>query len=492
MSETPNLKLPYLQAAQAQKHLTHNEALQALDALVQMTVLDRNLSTPPASPIDGVRYIVGASASGAWSGHDGAIAAWQDNAWAFFTPQPGWRAYIVDEDGLAVWDGSQWRNLSASVNPAPLVGVNTTADAVNKLAAKSDVILFSHDDVTPGSGEIRTILNKSSAARTASFLFQTGYSGRAEIGLAGSDDLHLKVSADGTNWLTALTVNRSTAVVTLPNTSLAGGTGANGNILINGDFSINQRVFAGGSLANGIYGHDRWKALGGTAVYSVAGDHTVTLTSGTLAQIVEAPSLAGLAVTLSVEGLSGGSLAVDIEGQTGSIAAASGRSGVTLAVPSGSTGNITVKLTPTAGAVSFRNVKLEYGSVATQWQPRPIAQELLLCQRYFWKTYDVYTAPGTAVYANSFAGRDVVDSTVSKEFLTARFPVAMRTTPTVIWYNPVTGTINEIRRYSGGTNHAVALTDSPGSRSTGFPKLSTAAGSAGNLWYAHCTADAEL
>ena len=47
---TTHLGLPYLLAAQAQKHVTHNEALRLLDAMVQLSVLDRTRTAPPASP----------------------------------------------------------------------------------------------------------------------------------------------------------------------------------------------------------------------------------------------------------------------------------------------------------------------------------------------------------------------------------------------------------------------------------------------------------
>ena len=60
MPTTPHLGLPLMAAAQAQKHVTHNEALALLDALVQCAVLDKDLATPPASPAEGARYIVGA------------------------------------------------------------------------------------------------------------------------------------------------------------------------------------------------------------------------------------------------------------------------------------------------------------------------------------------------------------------------------------------------------------------------------------------------
>ncbi len=71
MDDTPNLGLPYIMAAQSQKHVTHNEAIRALDAMVQLAVLDRDLAAPPGSPAEGARYIVGGSPTGAWSGHAG-------------------------------------------------------------------------------------------------------------------------------------------------------------------------------------------------------------------------------------------------------------------------------------------------------------------------------------------------------------------------------------------------------------------------------------
>jgi hypothetical protein len=96
----------------------------------------------------------------------------------------------------------------------PKLGVNATADATNKLSVKSDAVLFSHDDVTPGTGDQRTILNKSASDKTASFLFQSNWSGRAEIGLAGNDDFSFKVSPDGDTWHEALILKNDGSAIT--------------------------------------------------------------------------------------------------------------------------------------------------------------------------------------------------------------------------------------------------------------------------------------
>ena len=116
VDQTDNLQLPYIFAAQAQKHVTHNEAIRSLDAIVQLSVADRDLATPPPAPADGDRYIVGAGATDAWSGQDLNIAAWQDGAWAFYPPKPGWVAWLADDGELVVWDGAGW------VAPGGLVG----------------------------------------------------------------------------------------------------------------------------------------------------------------------------------------------------------------------------------------------------------------------------------------------------------------------------------------------------------------------------------
>ncbi|GAA4108338.1 DUF2793 domain-containing protein [Aminobacter aganoensis] len=212
MEQTTNLKMPFIMPSQAQKHVTHNEALQAIDILVQLSVLDRHLAAPPASPAEGDRYIVAAAATGGWAGKVGQIAGWQDGAWAFHNPVRGWLAWVADEQRILAHDGTGWVDTVAlGINPAAMVGINTTADTTNRLSVKSQAVLF--DNL--GAGQ-QVKINKAAAGDNASLLFQTGYSGRAEFGLAGDDDWHLKVSPDGGAWTEALQVSRSDGRVLLP------------------------------------------------------------------------------------------------------------------------------------------------------------------------------------------------------------------------------------------------------------------------------------
>lgn len=210
---TANLALPELLAAQAQKHVTVNEALRALDALVQLAALDRDLTAPPAEPAEGARWIVAGGASGDWSGHDNEVAAWQDGGWSFYPPQTGWLCYVVDEGALVAWTGSAWADAiftPAALNNLDSLGVGTAADETNPFSAKLNNALWTAQTVAEGGdGTLRYKMSKESADKTLSVLFQDNFSGRAEIGLTGDDDFHFKVSPDGAAWTEALVIDKT-------------------------------------------------------------------------------------------------------------------------------------------------------------------------------------------------------------------------------------------------------------------------------------------
>lgn len=219
MSETPRLKLGALASDQSRKHVTVNEALVKLDALVDLHLLDRHLTAPPEAN-DGDAYLVAAAASDDWSGQDHRIAYRIDGGWRFYDAFTGLRAYIVDENALMVFDGTGWVDLSSILGfqSVQQIGVNTVADLTNRLAVKSPAVLFAGpEQASGGDGDIQFKIVKEAAAGTASLLFQTGYSGRAELGLTGSDDFAIKVSADGAAWHTALSIDRATGAVDFPN-----------------------------------------------------------------------------------------------------------------------------------------------------------------------------------------------------------------------------------------------------------------------------------
>lgn len=205
---SPNLKLSYLAPAQAQKHVTHNEALRQLDALVQLSVISF-ISVPVSEPQNGDRYIIGPSPEGIFQGHENNVVAYQDGAWSFFTSQIGWRAYIVELSELYIFNGFEWASLQNA--ETPLLGINASPDMTNRLTVKSSATLLDHE----GAGH-QLKLNKSAPRETTSLLFQTDYATQAEIGLVGDDNIHLKVSQDGIHFKESLIANRETGSISCP------------------------------------------------------------------------------------------------------------------------------------------------------------------------------------------------------------------------------------------------------------------------------------
>jgi len=118
MSTSPHLQLPYLAAAQAQKHVSVNDALSVLDAIVQLAVIDQDLTQPPASPVEGDRYIVAAGATGAWATYDGQVASFNSGAWQFYPPTSGWRVWVEDEAKQYVLKNAAWQDLSFASSPS--------------------------------------------------------------------------------------------------------------------------------------------------------------------------------------------------------------------------------------------------------------------------------------------------------------------------------------------------------------------------------------
>ena len=218
MSEkTPLLSLPYIQAAQAQKHVTHNEAIELLDAVAQITLEALDVTSPQSTASEGQAWSVGAGATGLWSGYAGSIAMWRGGGWLFMSPRVGWTAWDKTSEALHVWTATGWaiQGMMPDLDNLSGVGINTASDVINKLAVAADATLLTHD----GNGH-QLKLNKAGISDTASVLYQTNWSGRAEMGLAGNDDFSIKVSADGTSFTDAVRIDAATGAVDMPATGL--------------------------------------------------------------------------------------------------------------------------------------------------------------------------------------------------------------------------------------------------------------------------------
>lgn len=117
MAETTRIRLPYLDAAQAQKHVTVNEALARLDMAAAGRAETMTLTAPPASPAEGEAHLIAAGATGAWAGQGGKLALFLNGGWEFIPPWAGWRLWVADAGGVAVHDGNDWRLEHQPVSP---------------------------------------------------------------------------------------------------------------------------------------------------------------------------------------------------------------------------------------------------------------------------------------------------------------------------------------------------------------------------------------
>jgi hypothetical protein len=229
MDDTPNHRLPLIRASQAQKHITHNDALLALDAILQLSVESRTGPTPPPAAGEGERFLVPDGATDAWAGHHGQIAAWQGGVWRFLEARPGWLCHVRDEDLFIVRKEAAWEELSAtSRDPLQVgsLGINATPDDNNRLTVSSDATLLGH-----AGGSHRLRIDRAGSNDTASVVLQTGHSGRAEIGLAGTSDLAVKVSGDGDTWKTAIAVDTNSGAVGIGTNSFSDALDVNGGIV---------------------------------------------------------------------------------------------------------------------------------------------------------------------------------------------------------------------------------------------------------------------
>lgn len=141
-----NLSLPYIQPSQAQKHVTHNEGMRRLDALVQLAVVSADIAQPPATPQSGTRYIVPVDGSSGWAGQEGMLAVFEENAWRYLSPQQGWNAWVADIASHLVYDGARWQPSASTLELQNIdyLGVQTVADDTNRLAVSSAATLLTH------------------------------------------------------------------------------------------------------------------------------------------------------------------------------------------------------------------------------------------------------------------------------------------------------------------------------------------------------------
>lgn len=106
MSTTPLFAIDELPAASSQPEVFINTAIRILEAMAQLVIIDRDLTAPPGSPVDGDVYFIGGAGTGDWDDHDLELALYIGTAWHFIAPRQGWTAYIEDEDLHVSYSGN--------------------------------------------------------------------------------------------------------------------------------------------------------------------------------------------------------------------------------------------------------------------------------------------------------------------------------------------------------------------------------------------------
>ena len=118
MTDTPQMSLPLLAPAQAQKHVTVNEALARIDALTHLVLASVSVASPPVSAPDGTLHGVPDGATDEWAGQAGQLALRMGGGWVFVPPRVGWRAFVRDVGVSAIWDGTGWQMGAMTLSPA--------------------------------------------------------------------------------------------------------------------------------------------------------------------------------------------------------------------------------------------------------------------------------------------------------------------------------------------------------------------------------------
>ena len=216
MSETSrHLNLPYIQPSQAQKHLTHNEAINALDVMVHMSAISRSHTHPPENPNEGDRFLISEAGEG-WGASPQSFAVFQDTTWRYFHPKAGWCCYVEDEAALFIFNGHQWTTIAPT--DVEHLGISTQADQTQRFAAQTESALWT---ATPqdqgGSGDFLQVMNKVATGNESAIAFQTGYTTHAMFGSFGSNDITLKTSQTGETFKDAMIVSHQTGSVNFPN-----------------------------------------------------------------------------------------------------------------------------------------------------------------------------------------------------------------------------------------------------------------------------------
>ena len=159
----------------------------AFDSLIQANVISRSLTAPPGSPSDGDTYIVGGSATGAWSTHDNKLARYstKEAAWEFYTPKEGWMVFsrASGDKDIFYYTGSAWVRRSGLQTIPIACGDESTA-----ITAGTAKITFH----MPFDFEVKEVIAGLKTAQASGSIFTV------DVNESGSSILSTKLTIDNT------------------------------------------------------------------------------------------------------------------------------------------------------------------------------------------------------------------------------------------------------------------------------------------------------
>jgi len=171
--------LPLVMPAQAQKHVTVNEAFVRLDAAVQMRFERSTLRTPPSGAAEGHRFIVPAGATGEWADASGKIASRSNGGWVYLTPSAGWTGWDQETATRLFFDGLDWLSEPQAISKSGAATLSKIVEFDHEVYAGANnvtsVAIPSHSQVLAVTGRVRTSIEGSGT---------TGW----QLGVDGSDD----------------------------------------------------------------------------------------------------------------------------------------------------------------------------------------------------------------------------------------------------------------------------------------------------------------
>lgn len=450
MSDTSaNLQMPYLAPAQAQKHVTVNQALGRLDALVQGNVISRALAAQPASPVDGDLYMLPPGKTGAaWGAMtNGALAYWRDGVWEQILPREGWTVFVRDEDQHLFWSGAAW---SAIVTASAARGFRNrlinSAFAIDQrraTTAADDAYCLDRFYVLTETGSVSIDrLTDPESGRLAGLRLTQPDATPKRIGLA-----QIAESADIRDL-------RAQAVA----------------------MAARVRCSASQAIRMAIL---EWTG----AVDAVTSDvvdawNSATFTPGNF-------FIAGVNVIATGASTPTAATWTDLTQITGTFGA--------------SLNNAIVMVWTEAtlaqhATLDIDQIQLEPGAACGPFARRPLGEELALCRRFYWKSFPMTTAPAQNAGTNGCLVFPSQGASVNTRVQHA-FPETMRATPAVTYFNP--GAANAMARdFDAGADCSLTVTLGGSAfhseRVVSFLLGAPAGSAVGNALVVHLTAEAEL